>query len=172
MVCKVLLKSCADSTAVIWAVISTFLKKTPKFQAWISAKRRDLEFFRRSAHFLAFSKCAKASLYLWICLHQEIPLKQGWISYHRDMHSSVSHVSCWHPLSGPAEESVQQHPKWVWFLRGTPSGVLCHDCKAHAVNVWMRWGFLHQCCAGNSHQLLNQLKPGTMWAVIYRALLD
>lgn len=89
---------------VLWAVILTCPRRYPNSRPGSvqNGEISNLSDNARTSWF--FSECAVASLYLWILLHPEIPLKPKETSYQGDMKSRVSHVNYWDPHSSPAEE--------------------------------------------------------------------
>lgn len=165
IVCKVLLKSCTDSITVVWAVILTCLRRHPNSRPGWVQKGETSNLSDNPYTSWLFQSVLKHH-YTWesFCI-QKSHWNQGkhatkgisrvvWATWTTETHALVLRKS-----GCPVAAKVN-----LWLLCGTPSGMLCHACKAHAVNVQIWWGFLHQCCASNSHQLLIQLNPGMMWA--------
>lgn len=160
-----LLKSRTDSITMVCAVILTCQRRHPNSMPGLVQKGETLNLSDNphtswlfqsvlNHHYTCESFCIQKSHWN----EGKHPIKGicrvAWAAWTTETHTLVVCKSGW-----PAAAKVN-----FWFLRGTPSGMLCHACKAHAVNVRIRWGFLHQCCASNSHQLLTQLNPGMMWA--------
>lgn len=165
IVCKVLLKSCADSITVVWAVILTCLRRHPNSRCR-SVPKGETSNFSDKLHtpWLFHSVLKHYCICESFCI-QKSHWNQGkhptegicrvlWATWATETHTLI-------PWKGgcPVASKVN-----LWFLFGAPSAMLCHACQAHAVNVRIRWGFLHQCCASNSHQRLIQSNPGMMWA--------